>query len=177
MNHMPFENWLIDDSNLSIEQKMLLQDHLRDCRACSELKESWFHVNQVLKTRRMATPDGNFVKRWNTYKLERHAEAHRRVNRLLLIFSGLALLSFSIFTINFAEAGALKDWFNTTINTITGIFHWLDQIQQAIFSVLALFPSFISMILMFLTVSTIFSMGVFRIWSLWNVNHHEEPEK
>jgi hypothetical protein len=60
MDHRPFEDWLLDNQPLTIEQKRQLNVHLQDCSSCTALAE----VKLALKSIRLAEPTSGFVDRF-----------------------------------------------------------------------------------------------------------------
>ncbi len=60
MDHRPFEDWLLDNQPLTIEQKRQLNAHLQGCTSCTALAE----VNLALKSARLAEPSAGFVDRF-----------------------------------------------------------------------------------------------------------------
>ncbi len=67
--HQPFDDWILSQRPLSPYQAQTLQQHLHDCDACRELKESLNGVERIFKTAPQVAPKANFTARW----LERQA--------------------------------------------------------------------------------------------------------
>lgn len=90
MNHQPFEDWLLDDDSLTIQQQRELQLHLRSCTSCSAIAAS----NLALHTRQLAIPQPGFTNRfrprlaaWQKEQLRRQA-----MGTIVLVGAGLILL-------------------------------------------------------------------------------------
>jgi len=90
MNHQPFEDWLLDDEPLTLQQERELQSHLRGCRACSGIADS----NMELHSGRMISPAPGFADRfqprltaWRAAQLRQQA-----LGTVVLVVVGVALL-------------------------------------------------------------------------------------
>lgn len=90
MNHQPFEEWLLDDVPLTIQQERDLQVHLRSCTTCAAIANS----NLALRSKRLIAPMPGFTDRfrprlaaWRRQQLRRQA-----VGTIILVLAGLALL-------------------------------------------------------------------------------------
>ena len=86
MDHRPFEDWLLNNQNLSADEKRQLNAHLQGCSSCSALAE----VNLALKSVKMAEPAAGFAERFQV-RLEAQKKALRRRN-----FWGFLLLTLSV---------------------------------------------------------------------------------
>ncbi len=49
MNHKPFKNWILDDTPLTKEEKILLINHLQICPQCRQLDSAWKASEQNIK--------------------------------------------------------------------------------------------------------------------------------
>jgi len=90
MNHQPFEDWLLEDESLTIQQERELQVHLRSCTSCLGIAAS----NVALHTRHLVLPQPGFTERfkprlaaWKREQLRRQA-----LGTVVLVAAGLALL-------------------------------------------------------------------------------------
>ncbi len=92
MDHRPFEDWLLDNQPLTINQKRQLNAHLQDCSSCTALAE----VNLALKSVRMVEPASGFVDRF-----EVRLAAKKKALRIRNIW-GFVILSLS--------AGGIFTW-------------------------------------------------------------------
>lgn len=86
MDHRPFEDWLLDNTPLTIEQKRQLNVHLQACTSCTALAE----VNLALKSVRQAEPASGFVARFRV-----RLEANKKAQRIRNIW-GFVILSLSV---------------------------------------------------------------------------------
>jgi hypothetical protein len=90
MNHQPFEDWLLDDEFLTIQQERELQGHLRSCTSCSAIAAS----NLALHARHLAVPQPGFTERFRPRLAAWKKEQVRRqaMGTIVLVAAGLALL-------------------------------------------------------------------------------------
>jgi hypothetical protein len=86
MDHRPFEDWLLEDLPLTIDQKCKLDTHLRACSTCAALAK----VNLALNATRQAAPAEGFTDRFQA-RLVARKQAMRRKN-----FWGFTLLTMSV---------------------------------------------------------------------------------
>lgn len=89
MNHLPFEDWLLDDLPLTPEQERELQTHLRLCNSCTTIARS----NLALHSRLLAAPLPGFTQRFQVrMALHRRGQKIRQtIGTLVLIIGGLVL--------------------------------------------------------------------------------------
>lgn len=78
MSHQPFENWILDQGELSSEERRALQAHLTACAQCQRLERRWGAVHQELRARRMVAPPAGFAQRWQSGLTERRAREQRK---------------------------------------------------------------------------------------------------
>jgi len=90
MNHQPFEDWLLDDEQLTMQQRRELQIHLRSCTRCSGIAAS----NLALRSGRLAEPAPGFVGRFlpRLTAWQRQQARRQVIGTVVLVLSGLALL-------------------------------------------------------------------------------------
>ena len=74
MDHRPFEDWLLDNQPLTIDQKRELNTHLQVCTSCTALAE----VNLALKSVRLVEPSAGFVDRFQVKLADRKAVLRKR---------------------------------------------------------------------------------------------------
>jgi hypothetical protein len=90
MNHRPFEDWLLDDQPLTIQQERELVMHLHACPSCSAIANS----NLALHSIRWVAPPPGFTDRF-TVRLNNWQRAQRGqqiMGTLVLVISGLLLI-------------------------------------------------------------------------------------
>ncbi|NWG35194.1 MAG: hypothetical protein HXY42_12185 [Chloroflexi bacterium] len=90
MKHQPFEEWLLNETSLTPEQKRELDLHVRSCVYCSALLET----EMVLRSARMIAPAEGFAARFRVYLAERKLADRRRRGwgAVLFLITGLPVL-------------------------------------------------------------------------------------
>lgn len=90
MKHQPFEEWLLNETSLTPEQKRELDLHVRSCASCSALLET----EMVLRSAKMVAPAEGFTTRFQARLAERKlVESRRRVwGAVLFLIGGLFFL-------------------------------------------------------------------------------------
>jgi len=97
MNHTPYEDWLLEDPNLtgkglSTEEHADLQDHLAQCPACQRMYQALWRVEDQLNEARMLQPAKGFRARWLARLEIDIVKKHRDQSlRLFGLSAGLAL--------------------------------------------------------------------------------------
>jgi hypothetical protein len=86
MDHRPFEDWLLENKDLTTTEKRLLNTHLQNCHSCTALAE----VNLALKSVKVAAPVEGFTDRFQV-RLAARKKALRIRN-----FWGFLILSSSV---------------------------------------------------------------------------------
>jgi len=94
VNHLPFEDWLLNDMPVTPEQQRDLDLHLRTCTYCSALAET----GRMLSTSKMAEPTSGFTARFQTRLAQQKVLERRRKlwGMVLFIFGGAALLMWAV---------------------------------------------------------------------------------
>ena len=126
MNHQPFEDWLLDDESLTVQQERELQIHLRSCTACTAIADS----NLALHSVRLVSPAPGFADRfqprlaaWRRAQLRRQA-----FGSIVLVVAVLALL--------YTLAGP------TILEAVRSPVVWLREITTYLVTVLTLVSVF-----------------------------------
>ena len=110
MDHRPFEDWLLDNQTLTVDQKRQLNAHLQECSSCTAIAE----VNLALKSVRLVEPETGFVDRFQV-RLAARKVAQRRRN-----FWGFFILTLSVgglFT--WVSWPVLQDMVQSPVNLLT----------------------------------------------------------
>ena len=64
MSHQPFEDWIVGDEALTLEQRRSLEGHLDDCAACAQLVSSLAAVERTLGEAEAVAPAAGFGTRF-----------------------------------------------------------------------------------------------------------------
>jgi hypothetical protein len=162
MKHQPFEEWLLNDTPMTIEQKRELDSHLRACAFCAAIAET----GVVLKSVKMVSPEAGFASRFQTRLAERKiADRRRRFwGAILFTLGGLALLTWltlphlaTFFSAPAAWISALVEWGIFLITT-------LQALAQAGSVLLDVIPNVLSPFAWMVFVSTF--AGISLLWSV-----------
>ena len=119
MDHRPFEDWLLENKELTSTEKRLLEGHLQSCRSCTALAE----VNLALKSVRMAEPGMGFTHRFQT-----RLTARKQPMRVRHIWGFLALSLSAIGLLAFISWPVLLGFFQSPVNMMVS---WLTSLMSA----------------------------------------------
>jgi hypothetical protein len=89
MNHLPFEDWLLDEQPLTFEEERELEAHLHVCTSCMALARS----NRVLHSQPIITPAPGFTGRFQM-RLERRyrdQKVRQMIGTGVLVLGGMAV--------------------------------------------------------------------------------------
>ncbi len=101
MKHLPYEDWLLSEEDLSVEEERTLRMHLESCASCSRLASALQAVEQEFTTLPLAAPAPGFSQRWQTALVEKTREAQIKRQRSLtwMFFALSALGALTIFVV------------------------------------------------------------------------------
>jgi len=141
MDHRPFEDWLLNNQALSVDENRQLNTHLQSCSTCSALAE----VNLALKSVKMVAPAAGFAERF-LGRLEAQKKALRRRN-----FWGFLLLTLSVSSgLTSVTLPVIKsliqsplDWLAAWLSTVVSIWASLEALFQGGRVILKVIPGFI----------------------------------
>ena len=162
MNHQPFEDWLLNETSLSPEQKRELDLHVRSCMQCSALLET----GAALRSVRMTAPAAGFTARFQARLAERRlAERRRRLwGSVLFLAGGLAVLLWLTGPSLFSFLASPEVW-------IAGLVEWgifvittLQAVAQAAEVLLHVVPAFVPPFVWLVFGSAL--AGISLIWSV-----------
>ena len=129
MDHRPFEDWLLDNQPLTIDQKRQLDTHLRNCSSCTALVE----VNLALKSVRMATPAEGFTNRFQVRLAARKQALRRRQ------FWGFMLLALSMLgLVGWVSWPVIKVLVQSPVNLLAS---WMTALVSFVASLQAIFQA------------------------------------
>jgi hypothetical protein len=141
MDHRPFEDWLLNNQTLSVEENRQLNAHLQDCCSCTALAE----VNLALKSVKMAAPAAGFADRFQM-RLEAQKKALRRRNLwgfLVLLFSVLSGLVLAIVPLIKSMIQSPLDMLASWLSTVVSIWASTEALFQGGRVILKVLPGFI----------------------------------
>ncbi|HTP01475.1 MAG TPA: hypothetical protein VMJ64_08885 [Anaerolineales bacterium] len=142
MNHRPFEDWLLDDRQLTAQQQRELQAHVRTCTSCTAIAES----NLALHSTRRVGPRPGFVDRYQVrLEMRRRQQRWRQIiGTLVLVLGGLGLLYW--FSAPFVQDMLLSpaSWITAGIGYFVFIMTSIQVMGEATGIILHVLPGLIS---------------------------------
>lgn len=129
MNHQPFEEWLLNDTRLTPEQKRQLDSHVRACSHCSALVKT----GKILRDMRMASPAPGFMTRFqNRLAAQKTADRRRRsIGWFVFTLSGIAFLALITLPYLAAFFASPALWITALVEWGVYVFTTLQAAMQA----------------------------------------------
>ncbi len=167
MNHRPFEDWLLEDQLLTLEQERDLQSHLRICVACSAIAES----NLALHSPSIVSPARGFKDRFQIRLAQRRSEQRWRqiVGTLVLVVGGLGLLYWLAGPIIQEALNSPADWITTVVGYFLFILTSLQVLSVVSTILLRVVPTFVSPTGLFVLSLVVSGISLLWIVSIWRV--------
>ena len=165
MNHLPFEDWLLNDMPVTPDQQRELDAHLRNCSYCSALVET----GRLLNTVKMAAPAAGFTMRFQSRLATQKIEERKR--KLL----GSALFTLGSLVVLVWLAGPLVgSFFASPATWISTLVSWLVFLGTTLFAlldagkvILSIIPNFMPPFLWMVLLSMFAGMGLLWSVSIW----------
>ncbi|HSQ39952.1 MAG TPA: hypothetical protein VLM78_07305 [Anaerolineales bacterium] len=162
MKHQPFEEWLLNETPLTPEQKRELDLHVRSCVYCSALLET----GAALRSVKMVAPAEGFTARFQARLAERKlVERRRRVWGSILFLAG------GLFFLLWLAAPSLFRFLASPDVWIAGLVEWgiflittLLAMTQAGEVLLHVIPGFVPPFAWMIVISAF--AGISLIWSV-----------
>jgi predicted anti-sigma-YlaC factor YlaD len=96
MPHLPFEEWLFSEEDLSKIQQQALQDHLRNCPGCRQLARRRDESQAGLQQLTVTPPPGGFLERWRQLRQQREMQLRLWHAWLVLALCGVGALVLAV---------------------------------------------------------------------------------
>jgi hypothetical protein len=129
MDHRPFEDWLLDNQPINMDQTRQLNTHLRTCSSCTALAE----VNLALDSVMVAAPADGFTNRFHV-RLAAKKQALQKKN-----FWGFIVLTLSVIGLFvWVSWPVLKDLFQSPVNLLAS---WISSVVSFWASLQAIFQA------------------------------------
>ena len=141
MDHRPFEDWLLDNQTLNIEQERDLNAHLRTCSSCTAIAE----VNLALNSVKQVAPAAGFSDRFQA-RLVAKKQALRRRNVwgfMILTLSALGILALAAWPILKDLILSPIDLLASWISSLTSFWAAIQAITRAGAMLFKVVPGFI----------------------------------
>jgi hypothetical protein len=165
MNHRPFEDWLLNDTSITPEQKRELDMHVRTCAYCTALVET----GMALKTVKKAAPQAGFTARFEARLEARKAVERRRriLGSILFTAGGLLLLMWlaSPYLLSFFSAPAT--WISVVVDWTVFVITTVQALGEAGSVLLKVVPEFLSPFAWMILVSALAGIGLLWTISIW----------
>jgi len=151
MNHQPYRDWLLSEEQLSVEQSLVLQEHLRTCESCSQIESAWKELEGVIqRSARQVEPASGFTERWQA-RLAEHQYHQQKLRgwltigvTSLIVTSLLVLLITQLWSLIQAPGPYLAEWLNRVVGVIS-IYYTIQNLvspyswQIPVFTFIAMF--------------------------------------
>ena len=174
MNHLPFENWLLNDTPVTPEQQRELELHLRDCSYCNALAET----GRMLKTAKMVTPAVGFTARFQARLVERKiADRRRRLwGSVLFTVGGFALLMWILapYAVSFFASPAT--WISAVVGWLVFLGTTLFALADAGRVILSVIPNFLPPFAWMVLLSMFAGIGLLWSVSIWRFAQRGVPQ-
>ena len=165
INHQPFEEWLLNDKNLTPAETRELDLHLRTCTNCTALSATGL----ALRSAPVASPAAGFTLRFQQRLAARKIaeRRHKLWGMIILLVSGLFLIGWFTAPYLFAFFSAPIEWMMAAIGFFLFIVTSLFALTGVITVLLSMAAAFISPYVWMVLVSTLAGLGLLWIVSIW----------
>jgi len=165
MSHQPFEDWLLNETPITPEQKRELDAHVLSCEYCAALLET----GVVLRSVKMVAPAEGFTARFQTRLAEQKlAEKRRRVwGSILFLVFGLGLLGAYIGPPVASVLSSPESWVATLVSWGIFLITTLQAMTQAGEVMLQILPGFMPPFAWMIIVSAFAGFGLIWSVSIW----------
>ncbi len=167
MNHKNYEDWLFsylepEDGELTSEQTIALEGHLKNCESCRNLSVSWREVDTVLQKKAQVSPEAGFTARWMERLEQEQQKLHRRQSLAVLGFmiGGAATLLGSLIILAWPWLDKPEVFFWSWIYRLAALVTIVDPIQEILSLVLRSAPQSISPIWLILAAGFLSELAV-----------------
>ena len=165
MNHLPFEDWLLNETPVTPEQQRDLDLHLRNCAYCSALAET----GRMLSTSKMAAPIPGFTVRFQTRLAERKIVERRKKlwGAVLFILGGLVLLMWAVGPYLTSFLASPATWISVVVGWLVFIGTTLFALIDAGAVILNVVPNFLPPFAWLVLLSAFAGVGLLWSVSIW----------
>ena len=165
MNHQPFEDWLLNETPITPEQKRELDSHVRSCAYCAVLVETGVALRSV----KMTSPAEGFTARFQTRLAERKLmEKRRRVwGAILFVLGGLGFLLWLASPSILRFFSSPEAWIATLVEWGIFLITTLQAMGYAGSVLLRVIPDFMPPFVWMVLVSAFAGIGLLWTVSIW----------
>ncbi len=165
MNHQPFEDWLLNEKNLTAAERREMDVHLRTCRHCMALSSTGL----ALRSANVIPPAPGFTLRFQKrLAAQKIAERRRRLwGSIILIISGAGLAGWFTAPYLMAFANAPVQWVTTGIGYFLFIVSALHAFTEIMGVLLRIAPDFIPPYVWMVVISSFAGLCLLWAISIW----------
>mgnify|MGYP000879556234 CR=1 FL=1 len=128
MNHQPFENWILDEYDLTPDDRRKLSEHLEVCPKCMKLEKGWRSARHEVKSMPAINAPADFGKRWQmtlAEKRQKQAQQQTKILLICLISSALAIIiTLGVFLLPHTS------WITVAVSIVTSLVQFFSTISQ-----------------------------------------------
>ncbi len=173
MNHSPFEDWLLNETSVTLDQQRELELHLRSCSYCSALAET----GKMLHASKVVAPAAGFTARFQT-RLAEHKllERRRRLwGTLVFTLGGVALLMWILSPYVFSFAASPAAWLSSAVGWLVFLETTFVALFEAGSVIMNVIPKFLPPFVWMVVISAL--AGVSLLWSvsIWRLAQRGAP--
>lgn len=165
MNHQPFEEWLLNDNHLTPTEKRELDLHLRTCVDCTALSATGL----ALRSANVVAPSAGFAVRFQQRLAARKIaeRRHRLWGMMVLIISGVGLLSWVAAPYVYAFSSSPVEWITTAISYFLFVITSFQAMTQIMTVLARILPDFIPPYIWMVLISALAGFSLLWIISIW----------
>lgn len=173
MKHLPYENWILDEPELKLDEANTLSQHLAVCYQCRQLKSGWEASKVLLTQANLVAPAPGFTARWQNTLIQKCKT--EKVRRYRLTLFGLLLLTFVASMTYMVASGSfvqfLANFLNSIIQSVIVVTHSLSNLGLW-FNRL---PTVVPLAAGFLFFGLINAFLMSAVFLLWNLKNRKTP--
>lgn len=169
MNHQPFEEWLLNDKNLTKAEKRELALHLRVCPHCNALAETGI----ALRAAPAASPAAGFTMRFQQrLAAQKIAERRRRLwGLIVLLVGGVGLMGWFSAPYLYAFFSAPVEWITAAVGYFLFFVTSLKALTEAVSVMLNVMQNFLPPYAWMVLASALGGFGLLWIVSIWRFSN------
>jgi len=169
MNHQPFEEWLLNDKNLTSSERHELDLHLRTCSHCTALSATGL----ALRSANVIAPAAGFTLRFQQrLAAQKIAERRRRLwGMFVLILSGVGLFGWLTAPLIYTFIASPAEWITLVIGYFLFAFTSLQALTEVATVLMRILPGFIPPYIWMVLISALAGFGLLWVISIWRFSN------
>lgn len=129
MNHQPFERWIYQEADLDKDQTNKLEEHLKTCRGCRELRQNMRDISHLFTSSSTPRPQPGFTERWKN-----RLKQNERKQRVKFTGITLGIIIASTFLLIISVGGQFTSLIDSLpqilFQSATHLVNWLFFLNQ-----------------------------------------------